>query len=241
MESLSGGFQRAAAFVATAAPLLVVDTELVIQDVNPAYVAVMGRTRAELIGAPIFDAFPDNPDNPDDRDGRGSRQLEASFEAVFRTARRDRRPLHRYDIPAPHGGGFARKHWIATNSPLRAGDGRVIGALHHPEDMTAVAELLAAPPAPGSAAPSMDQQLWRSLVATLAFEADGNQQTQRGVRELQRALESRVVIEQAKGMIAARGQIDMKAAFRRLRRHARDNNADIHQVAQAVIDARLVL
>lgn len=83
MESLSGGFQRAAAFVTTASPLLVVDTELVIQDANPAYVVVMGRTRAELIGAPIFDAF---PDNPDDRDGRGSRQLEASFEAVFRTA-----------------------------------------------------------------------------------------------------------------------------------------------------------
>lgn len=238
MESLSGGFQRAAAFVATTSPLLVVDTELVIQDANPAYVAVMGRTRAELIGAPIFDAF---PDNPDDRDGRGSRQLEASFEAVFRTARRDRRPLHRYDIPAPHGRGFARKHWIATNSPLRSEDGRVIGALHHPEDMTAVAELVAAAAEPGSEAPSMDQQLWRSLVATLAFEADGHRQAQGGVRELQRALESRVVIEQAKGMIAARSHIGVEEAFRRLRRHARDNNAGIHHVAQAVVDSRLVL
>jgi GAF domain-containing protein len=59
--------------------------------------------------------------------------------------------------------------------------------------------------------------------------------------QLQHALDSRVVIEQAKGMIAARGGVDMAVAFARLRAHSRNNGRKIHQVARDVVEGRLIL
>lgn len=52
--------------------------------------------------------------------------------------------------------------------------------------------------------------------------------------QLQTALNSRVIIEQAKGVIAHRGQISMDAAFARLRRYARDNNERLVEVARRI-------
>jgi GAF domain-containing protein len=50
--------------------------------------------------------------------------------------------------------------------------------------------------------------------------------------QLQTALNSRVIIEQAKGVIAHQGQISMDAAFARLRHYARDNNERLIEVAR---------
>lgn len=57
--------------------------------------------------------------------------------------------------------------------------------------------------------------------------------------QLDRALQSRVVIEQAKGVLAARGELDMDQAFAALRRHARRTNARLSDVARRVIDGPL--
>jgi GAF domain-containing protein len=54
--------------------------------------------------------------------------------------------------------------------------------------------------------------------------------------QLQRALDSRVLIEQAKGVLAALHDLDMDRAFQMLRDHARSNNLNLHAVAQGVID-----
>ena len=54
--------------------------------------------------------------------------------------------------------------------------------------------------------------------------------------ELQRALNSRVVIEQAKGMLAERVDVDMDEAFQLLRRLARDNNQRLTDVARHLIN-----
>jgi GAF domain-containing protein len=53
--------------------------------------------------------------------------------------------------------------------------------------------------------------------------------------QLQHALNSRVVIEQAKGVLAERDQVAMDAAFAKLRKHARDNNLKLGDVALAVV------
>lgn len=53
--------------------------------------------------------------------------------------------------------------------------------------------------------------------------------------QLTEALNSRVVIEQAKGVIAASTDVDMDEAFARLRRHARAHRARLADVAHAVI------
>jgi GAF domain-containing protein len=59
--------------------------------------------------------------------------------------------------------------------------------------------------------------------------------------QLQRALDSRVVIEQAKGYLAQRQDIDMDEAFARLRRYARSTQTRIGVVAADVIAGRLAL
>ncbi len=57
--------------------------------------------------------------------------------------------------------------------------------------------------------------------------------------QLQGALNSRVSIEQAKGAIAERAGIGMDEAFRRLRAYARDTNAKLTDVAEAVVSRTL--
>jgi hypothetical protein len=56
--------------------------------------------------------------------------------------------------------------------------------------------------------------------------------------QLQSALNSRVVIEQAKGLIAERLGIDLEAAFLALRGYARNNNLKLSEVAETVIAGR---
>jgi AmiR/NasT family two-component response regulator len=54
--------------------------------------------------------------------------------------------------------------------------------------------------------------------------------------QLNRALTSRILIEQAKGIIAERLVVDMPDAFATLRTYARRNNLRLIDVAQSVID-----
>jgi GAF domain-containing protein len=57
--------------------------------------------------------------------------------------------------------------------------------------------------------------------------------------QLQHALDSRVVIEQAKGILAEAHGISVDSAFERLRRHARSHSAKVQHVARAVVDLGL--
>lgn len=57
--------------------------------------------------------------------------------------------------------------------------------------------------------------------------------------QLQTALNSRVVIEQAKGVLAQHGRLSMDAAFDRLRNHARNNNLRLSEVARLVVETGL--
>ena len=73
-----------------------------------------------------------------------------------------------------------------------------------------------------------------SLLILNAMEA-----TERGklAGELQLALSSRVVIEQAKGVLVGRHGLTTRQAFERLRRQARDQRRPLSEVAQAVVSA----
>lgn len=60
------------------------------------------------------------------------------------------------------------------------------------------------------------------------------------IDQLNNALNTRIVIEQAKGVIAARSQLDMSEAFTWLRQHARSHNLLLVDVAKAVIDGTVM-
>jgi GAF domain-containing protein len=77
-------------------------------------------------------------------------------------------------------------------------------------------------------------------VATIGLLHERNLREQTVLSEqLQTALHSRVLIEQAKGVLAARADITVAEAFTRMRTHARGNNLTLTGVATAVIDGTI--
>ncbi|MGW6025258.1 PAS domain-containing protein [Streptomyces sp. NPDC055099] len=127
-------------FEVTAAPYVVLDTELCIQGVNPAYLRATGRSRDELMGVFPFDAF---PDNLEDADATGVLNLGSSLERVLRRAAPHDMGVQRYDIPRSDAPGvFRRKTWSPVNPPLSDVEGDIVGVLHHVEDITVVDNIL---------------------------------------------------------------------------------------------------
>ncbi|HSL59114.1 MAG TPA: GAF and ANTAR domain-containing protein [Acidimicrobiales bacterium] len=59
------------------------------------------------------------------------------------------------------------------------------------------------------------------------------------IDQLNTALNTRIVIEQAKGIVAERRQLDMERAFAALRGHARNHNLRLADVAKAVVAGTL--
>lgn len=84
----------------------------------------------------------------------------------------------------------------------------------------------------------LDILLARALadVASIAIVQD-QATRQAAVREgqLQHALSSRIAIEQAKGMLAENGGVDMDQAFARLRGFARNHNRRLTETAEALV------
>lgn len=115
-------------------PVLLLTPEFVVADVNQAYLRVTGRTREELLGRDVFDAFPDNPRDPR---ATGVRNVRASMRRVLASGEPEALALQRYDVEAPDGPGrFAKRYWSPVNAPVFGPDGRVVLIAHCVEDVT---------------------------------------------------------------------------------------------------------
>jgi GAF domain-containing protein len=77
-------------------------------------------------------------------------------------------------------------------------------------------------------------------LATLSIaQHRASAEAQRLNEQLSAALTSRVVIEQAKGLISERAGVDLAEAFARLRAYARNHNLRLTDIARAAIDGTL--
>ena len=86
--------------------------------------------------------------------------------------------------------------------------------------------------------PATDQRLAQALadVATIGIlQQRSSHRSARLAEQLQLALNSRVIIEQAKGVLAERNATDMDGAFGALRHYARKHNIKLTDLARAVI------
>lgn len=123
-------------------------------------------------------------------------------------------------VPTAQAAGFQSVHAV----PLRLRD-TMLGALG----------LFGAQPGSLNAA---DLTLAQGLsdVASIALVQERAATDQQAVNDqLQLALTSRVVLEQAKGVLSQTADVDMPTAFAMLRRYARDHNLRLSHLAHAVV------
>jgi GAF domain-containing protein len=73
------------------------------------------------------------------------------------------------------------------------------------------------------------------VATSYVVNASKLRQQQQLSEQLQEALESRVVIEQAKGITAYKHAVTVDQAYNLMRRHARNNNASLRVVAEAIV------
>ncbi|MEE1942433.1 ANTAR domain-containing protein [Streptomyces sp. TRM 70361] len=230
-----------AVFHATTAPLLVLDTGLVIRDVNRAYAAATLREREELIGQHVFDAFPDNPHVPE---ADGVRRLNASFRRVLERGRPDPMPVQRYDVPfAGSPTGFREKYWSPVNSPLPGPGREITGLLHHVEDVTGLHEelvrverayLRTETPTARTHTASAQRGYARHL-AQAEKAARRLDELQAEVDQLRRALRSRAVIDQAIGIVQAERRCGTEDAFQILVNISQRTNVKLRDIAAALV------
>jgi GAF domain-containing protein len=77
------------------------------------------------------------------------------------------------------------------------------------------------------------------MATAYAVRANATAEVERVNEQLQRALESRIVIEQAKGKLAGERSIDMDTAFQLIRVYARSHSETVRSVAERVVAGTL--
>jgi GAF domain-containing protein len=83
--------------------------------------------------------------------------------------------------------------------------------------------------------------IFASIATGYLAHASAASQQQRTNEQLQQALNTRLIVEQAKGVLATQRAITVDDAFQTIRKYARDNNVRIHQVSQEIVRGDLLL
>ena len=104
--------------------------------VNDAFLKLSSRSREDLIGVSVFEAFPGNPSDAEDT---GEMDLRASLARVLETGRADSMPVQRYPIRLQLPNGevkYEERFWSALNTPIFDGAGNIICIAHTTIDIT---------------------------------------------------------------------------------------------------------
>ena len=84
-------------------------------------------------------------------------------------------------------------------------------------------------------------QVMANMATSYLINASKLHQQQQLNEQLRSALDSRAIIEQAKGSVAATQRISVDEAFERIRRHARNHNVTVRAVAEAIVNLGLTV
>jgi hypothetical protein len=98
-------------------------------DVNETFVRESLQPRANLIGRPLFDTFPDNPDDPT---ADGMSALYASLRMAALSGEAQVMPAQRYDVQNTQG-VFVTRYWRVVNTPIFDRDHRLAYLLQEVE------------------------------------------------------------------------------------------------------------
>jgi PAS domain S-box-containing protein len=122
-------------FRASPYPYLVMSNDLTIIDANPAYLRAVGRTKEDIVGRYVFDAFPENPGDPD---STNIREVKASLETAIATGRPHTTPFLRYAVPeqTPDGTVFKEMYWSTVHTPAVDDAGNVAFVFQNAIDVT---------------------------------------------------------------------------------------------------------
>ena len=116
-------------------PYLVMATDLTIIDANDAYLRSVQRSKEDIVGLYVFDAFPPNPDDPD---STNVIEVKASLETAIATKVPHTTPFLRYSVPVETANGveFVERFWNAVHTPALRADGTVAFVYQNAIDVT---------------------------------------------------------------------------------------------------------
>jgi hypothetical protein len=136
-------------------------------------------------------------------------------------AQRQRWPLY---VPVALDAGFASVHAL----PLRRSEERigVLGLLGNDPGRLGESDLVAG-------------QTMADLATIALLQQRDMQRALTTTEQLQTALASRIVIEQAKGILSARCGVGVDDSFQQLRIYARNHNRRLHDVAQDLVQGAI--
>ncbi len=130
---MNGPIDFKAVFDRISTPYMMMDHDLIIIEMNQAYLDVTGLPREDMLGRYVFDAFPS--------EGESRRLLEESLLRTRDTGETDVIAVLHYAIPrAEAEGGFYDSYWSATHTYVPSSDGRGY-ILQNTQDITELRRL----------------------------------------------------------------------------------------------------
>jgi len=111
-----------AVFQAVPGPMLLLNREFTVLDVNDDFLDATGREKGQVVGQHILNAVPLDPEHFPNTSGN----VVSSLESVVATGEIDKMDLLRYDIEiAGRPGVFEERYWAVVNAPVMGPEGQV--------------------------------------------------------------------------------------------------------------------
>ncbi|WP_207435651.1 PAS domain-containing protein [Sabulibacter ruber] len=123
-------------FVHIPEALVAIAPDYTVLEATDKYLGLVLRTREQLIGRNLLEAF---PDSPSEEDSKNESLLRQSIDRTFREKKTIYFDVLRYDIARPEaeGGGYETRYWEASHTPVLDQEGNVKYIIRRTANVTA--------------------------------------------------------------------------------------------------------